>query len=156
MRVIHSWQRKRRVCISVLMRPERKGGGGGRVSIFETPSSREEDKDCQRLQRRDQATHSQEAGASNDSWFGCCVVGSNPNTFIVRLASSGSKPSGYSQQSEVSTCGKYKSKFCGFGWVSNLKLQHDASYVQIWQCQHRNCNVLQIFRVQVFRCRVQF
>jgi hypothetical protein len=99
---------------SVLMRPEGKGG----VSIFETPSSWEGHTDCQRLQRGDQAKHSQEAGASNDSCLCCCVVGSNPNTFIVRLASSGSKPS----WSEVSTCGKYKSKFCVFGWVSNLKL----------------------------------
>lgn len=59
---------------------------------------------------------SHEAGASNGSCLGCCVVGSNPYTSIVRFASSGSKPSGYRQHSEVTTCGKYKSNLCV--WVS--------------------------------------
>jgi hypothetical protein len=59
---------------------------------------------------------SHRAGASNDSCLGCCAEGSNPITSLVRLASSGSKPSGYSQQNEVSSCGKYMSNLCV--WVS--------------------------------------
>lgn len=64
--------------------------GGGEDIIFETSPNRGESSVCQRLQRGEKATYSHEVGASNDSCFGCCLVGSNPSTFIVRLASSGS------------------------------------------------------------------
>lgn len=99
--------------IPLLMTTYRTGGGcckvptrpqAGRSALFASKHS-----EGSRLR-------SHKAGASNSSCLGCCVVGSNPYTSLVRFASSGSKPSGYRQHSEVSTSGKYKSNLCV--WVS--------------------------------------